>query len=131
MGSIIWLTGALVTVIGAYLLLDTDKFRLVFEWVMRDKRLLRISLLRLLLAFGFYFGAEQTRLPDVTLILAGLFLVSAIAVPVMGEKPVRSLVNWWLARGNWLAIPWCVIAMAFGIFLMWLAWPAYNLPAAN
>jgi hypothetical protein len=130
MGSVIWLTGALVTVIGAYLLLDTNKFRPVFEWAVRDKRLLRISLLRLLLAFGFYFGAEQTRLPDVTLLLAGLFLLSAIAIPVMGEKPVHNLVNWWLARGNWLAIPWCVIAMAFGVFLMWLAWPFYSLPAA-
>ena len=97
---------------------------------MRDNRLRRISLLRLLLAVGFYFAADQTRLPDVTLIFAGLFLVSAIAVPVMGEKPIHSLVNWWLARGNWLAIPWCLIAMVFGFFLMWLAWPVYDLPAA-
>jgi hypothetical protein len=45
-GSVIWLTGALVTVIGAYLLLDTDKFHSVFEWAVRDTRLLRISLVR-------------------------------------------------------------------------------------
>jgi hypothetical protein len=50
------------------MLLDTDKFRPVFEWAIRDRRLQRISLLRLLLAFG--------------------------------------------------------------VFLMWLAWPFYSLPAA-
>jgi len=24
---------------------------------------------------------------------------------------------------NWLALPWCVIAICFGVSLMWLAWP--------
>ena len=124
MGSIIWLTGALAATLGAYLLLDTDKFRLILEWAIRKDRLLRISLLRLLLAAGFYFGAEQTRLPNVTLAIAIVFLLSAIVVPLMGEKPARSLVDWWLTREKMLTIPWCIIAIAFGIFLMGQAWPA-------
>jgi len=123
MGSIIWLTGALATSLGAYLLLDTDKFRLILEWAIRKDRLLRISLLRLLLAAGFYFGAEQTRLPNVTLAIAIVFLLSAIVVPLMGEKPARNLVDWWLTREKMLTIPWCIIAIAFGVFLMWQAWP--------
>jgi hypothetical protein len=127
MASIVFLVGAVTALAGSFLLLDTSKLRTIVEWISEDGRLLRVSLLRGLLAIAFYFAAEQTRLPAVTLALAGVFLLSAIAVPLLGEKFAHTLINWWLARMNWLALPWCVIAICFGVLLMWLAWPTESL----
>jgi hypothetical protein len=123
MGSVVFLVGALVTFAGAFMLLDTSQFKPLVEWVSRDNRLLRISFLRLLLAIAFYFAAAETRIPAFTLIMAGVFLFSAIIIPVMGEKRVHKLMAWWLARLHLFALPWCFISITFGVFLMWLAWP--------
>ena len=124
MVSVIWLTGALVTVFGAYILLDTSRLHNIVDWALTEKRLLRISLLRFLLAIAFYMGAEQTRAPTISLILAGLFLISALVIPVMGKKPVRKLAGWWLSKGAGLQLPYAILAIIFGTYLMWLAWPA-------
>jgi hypothetical protein len=131
MASIVFLTGALAALAGAFVLLDTSKLRPIVEWVSEDGRLLRVSLLRALLAVTFYFAAEQTRLPAVTLAFAGVFLLSAIAIPVLGEKFAHTLINWWLTKTHWFALPWCVIMIGFGVFLMWLAWPTERLLSAG
>lgn len=98
MPAIVFLIGALTTMAGAFVLLDTSKLRPIVELVSEDGRLLRASLLRALLAVAFYFAAEQTRLPPATLAFAGVLLLSAIAIPVLGEKFAHTLIIWWLTK---------------------------------
>ena len=127
MPAIVFLTGALTTMAGAFVLLDTSKLRPIVACAREYGRLLRVSLLHSLLAVAFYFAAEQTRLLAATLAFAGFFLLSTIAIPVRGEKFTHTLINWWLTKIHWLALPWCVIMIGFGVFLMWLAWPTESL----
>jgi len=124
MGALVFLTGAITASMGSYLLLDRSGFEPIIRWISQEGRLLRVSFLRLLLAAGFYYAADQTRLPLITLLLAGVFLLSAIAVPLAGEQRATRMIDWWLERLPLFALPWSLIAMSFGMFLMWLAWPA-------
>jgi len=105
------------------LLLEPGWFRPIFDWAIVKDKLLRISFVRLLLAVGFYFAAPATRMPMVTLVFAAVFLLSAISIPLVGERTIRKLVGWWIDRIEYLALPWSLIAIALGVFFMWLAWP--------
>jgi len=78
---------------GAFVLLDTSQAKAYGRMVSEDGRLLRASLLRAVLADAFYFAAEQTRLPAVTLAFAEAFLLSALAIPVLGKKFAHTLIN--------------------------------------
>ena len=100
-------------------------FRPIINWAVKsDKSLWRISGLRLLLAIAFYFAASDTRMPWITLAFAVIFLLSAVLVPVVGTGNMRRLTDWWLARVDYLALPWSLIAIALGVYFMWLGWPA-------
>jgi hypothetical protein len=68
-------------------------------------------------------GRNGTRIPEATLAFAGIFLLLAIGYFTVGASNVRKLMNWWLDRLEWFALPYCLIAIAMGVFLMWLAWP--------
>jgi len=124
MAILVFLTGAVVTLVGLFLFLDPEKFRPVITWAMTESRLKRLAAARLLLAIGFYIGAPATRMPLVTIALAAVFLLSAVGMLIVGPRKINALANWWLDRLHIFALPWCAIAFAFGLFLMWLAWPA-------
>ena len=123
MASLIFLTGALVVTLGIWIFLDPEKITLLMEWAKQPQRLRRIGIFRIALAAGFYFGAEQTRMPQVTVVLAGITFLAGLAALLIPASLLVRWIDWWLERANLFTTPLMLIELTFGLFLMWLAWP--------
>lgn len=123
MGAVVFLVGALVTALGMYMYLAPENVRPLMNWAITRERLRRIAFFRLALAVAIYFAAAETRMPLVTQILAGVTAVAGISTLLMPFDRVEKWVEWWLERSDYLLLPYLLIVLAFGLFLMWLAWP--------
>jgi hypothetical protein len=80
---------------------------------------------RLIFAVLLWFSAPLSLTPTTFRILAVLVLVSAFALPVMGDQRILKLMEW---VGNWrpsMIRLWCLIGVAFGGFLLWSISPVF------
>jgi len=123
MGAIVFLVGALVTALGIYMYLAPESVRPIMAWAITRERIRRIGIFRLVLAVAIYFAAAETRMPAFTIALALITAVAGLSTLLMPFENVEKMVAWWLERSDRLLLPYLLIVLAFGLFLMWLAWP--------
>ena len=95
----------------------------IMAWAITRERIRRIAVFRLVLAVAIWFAAAETRLPLVTQILAGVTAFAGLSTLLMPFDKLEKMVEWWLKRSDQLLLPYLLIVLAFGLFLMWLAWP--------
>jgi len=124
MGAIVFLVGALVTAIGMYLYLAPESVRPLMTWAVTRERIRRIGWFRLVLAAAIFLAADETRLPGLTVVLAVITALAGLSTLLLPFDKVEALVGWWLERADKLLLPYLLIVLTFGLFLMWLAWPA-------
>ena len=77
-----------------------------------------VVLLRLAFGLILLVAAHDTRFPLALQILGGLSILSAVAALAVGFDRVQRFLNWWSRRPEWFIRVWCVLAVAFGGFLV-------------
>ncbi len=75
--------------------------------------------LRLVLGIALWIVAPASRAPLTLQILAVISLAAGISIPLMGYSRYESLLTWWQRQSAWFVRVWCVVALAFGLFLLW------------
>ena len=113
--------GALIVLLGLVGLVQPDRFRGMFD-VMHSRTRFWLAIgIRLGLGGLLWWLAEELRHPQVMRVLAGIAVVAAIALFLMGRRRLDALVDWWLALPDSLLRVSALFAAAFGAYLTWAA----------
>ena len=113
--------GALIVLLGLVGLLQPDRFRVMFD-VMHSRTRFWLAIgIRLGLGGLLWWLAEELRHPQVMRVLAGIAVVAAIALFLMGRRRLDALVDWWLALPDSLLRVSALFAAVFGAYLTWAA----------
>ena len=75
--------------------------------------------IRLVLGAGLLFVAETSRTPTALRILGVIILIVGIVVLLLGLERHRRMIDWWLSKGTTIQRVWGVVALAFGVFLIY------------
>src|SRR2546428_9415306 len=76
--------------------------------------------IRSVLGIGLLAAAEDSKAPALLRILGAIILIVAIAMPLLGLDRHRRMIDWWLARRRSIQIIWGAVAIAFGLFLIYV-----------
>ena len=74
---------------------------------------------RLVLGILLFLISDSTRYPIVIYYLGILFIFSGVTGFLIGKKHLTKLIDWWLSKPENLCRGWSVIAVAFGLFLIY------------
>ena len=75
--------------------------------------------LRLVFGIALWFVAPASRTPVVLQGLAVLSVGVAFLLPFLGLARFQSILSWWTRQPPAAIRAWSVVAMAFGIFILW------------
>ena len=68
---------------------------------------------------GLLLLAETSRAPLVFRIFGTIILVTGIMILVLGLGRHRRMIDWWLSAGRTIQFIWGLVALAFGVFLIY------------
>jgi hypothetical protein len=76
-------------------------------------------------AFGLVLiaAAAASRLPRTLRILGALIVVAGVITPFFGHERARAVVDWWSAQGPSFMRGWAVLAVIFGLFIIYAVFP--------
>jgi hypothetical protein len=75
--------------------------------------------IRLVLGAGLLFLAETSRAPMALRIFGAIILVAGVVILFLGLERHRRMIDWWLSAGRTIQLVWGLIALAFGLFLIY------------
>ena len=75
-------------------------------------------LFRFVFAIALWFSAEASATPTAFRVLSVVTLISAISLPVMGERRLSAFIAWWSDLPTWSLRAWLGAALAFGLFTL-------------
>jgi hypothetical protein len=113
--------GALVVVLGLVGLAQPDRFRTLFDVLHSRTRYWLAIGIRLAVGGLLWWLAEELKHPEVVRVLAGLAVLAAIVLLLMGRERLDRMVNWWLALSNGILRVSAAFAAAFGAYLVYVA----------
>lgn len=76
-------------------------------------------------AFGLFLigAAAASRLPRTLRVLGAVIIVAGIITPFVGVERTRAILDWWSAQGTIFMRGWAVIALIFGLFIIYAIAP--------
>jgi hypothetical protein len=73
--------------------------------------------IRVVMGVAMIMVADTSRFPEAFLILGGIAIAAAVALPLMGKQVVEKILAWFTAKPTLFVRLWCLLGVAFGIFL--------------
>jgi hypothetical protein len=77
------------------------------------------TLIRLVLGTGLLVLAEMSRAAVALRIFGAIILLTGIVILFLGLERHRRMIDWWLSAGRTIQFVWGVVAVAFGLFLIY------------
>jgi hypothetical protein len=124
MVHLVWIIGALIGAWGVLAVIVPEKMRAFVRFLAKEKRYYLAALLRLLIAIVFLIFARDVQQTRIILFLGLLFLAGGILVLVIPGPKIRSMLDWWLAKPLWVYRLWGIVAVMFGVLIIYAGWPA-------
>lgn len=120
MNLFIVLLGILLGLLGAIGLFSPDSLiRVVTRFWMHPRGLFLAMVLRLIFGIIMITAAPQTRAPLTIEIIGVLSIAGAVALPLIGFQRMQRLIGWWTSRSASTLRCWALIALFFGLFLIY------------
>ncbi len=76
-------------------------------------------LFRLILGVVLLFAAPTCRLPMLVRVVGILAIVAAVGILALGPTRLDAFIRWWLVRSPAFIRSWALIAVAFGVLLIY------------
>jgi hypothetical protein len=75
--------------------------------------------MRLLLAALMWFSAPVSRTPVTFRVLAGVALLAAVSLPIMGTERMLTILEWYASQPDWVVRLQSSLGLILGGFLLW------------
>jgi hypothetical protein len=113
------LLSLLVAAMGALAILAPSRANDLARMFANRAGLYIATAIRLVLGAGLLFVAGASRAPMTLRVFGVIILVVAILMPLLGLDRHRRMIDWWLSVGRTIQRAWGLVALAFGIFLIY------------
>ena len=113
---VITVVGAVGSVVPTFLLAISRPF-------LTPAGLYAAAALRLVLGTALFMAAPTSRAPKALRILGVIIIVAGLVTPLIGVERARTIVEWWAAHGSAFMRAWAGVALAFGLFLVYVTAP--------
>lgn len=121
MSLIVAALGALVLVLGLVGLAQPDHFRTLYDVLHSRTRYWLAIGIRIAMGGLLWWLAEEVRHPQVMRILAGIAVLAAVALLLMGRERLDRMVSWYAALSDGVLRISAALATAFGAYLVYAA----------
>lgn len=86
---------------------------------------LRVSaVVRVVLGVTLFLVAPTSRAPDPIRLFGVMSVAAGLMIPFLGLARIGKMVDWWSARPPLVFRAWAMIALAFGLYLIWALVPS-------
>lgn len=113
------LFGLFVLVIGVLGFLSPDTYLIVARGSATPVGLYVVALLRVVFGLVLVLAARGSRSPLGLRILGAFSFLAGLITPVIGVSRAQSFVDWWSAQGSGVMRAWALVAIAYGVFVVW------------
>ena len=121
MSIVVIFIGALVILIGILGAASPDRLILLIGRWQGPSRLWTTVLIRLVLGVALILAAPSCRLPVVVSAIGILALISAVVIPILGQRRFDSFIDWCSRRRAVVVRSWSLAAVVFGGVLIYAA----------
>jgi hypothetical protein len=85
---------------------------------------LRVSaVVRVVLGVALFLAAPTSKAPDLIRLFGVISIAAGLMIPCLGLARIGKLVDWWSARPAFVFRAWAMVALAFGLYLVWALVP--------
>lgn len=119
MSAIVVIVGLIILGIGVLVLISPVSLKKMLQIFLAKQWWYLVTVIRILVGILFLLAASETGAPLFVRILGVLFILSGVAVPLMGAARIERLVSWWLERSDTTLRLWGLFAAAFGVAIFW------------
>jgi len=81
------------------------------------------AVLRIVLGVAMFFTAPTSRAPEPLRALGVFVFLAGLVTPLIGLDRFRRILDWWIARPPFLMRGWSLVALAFGLFVVYALFP--------
>ena len=120
MAALVAVLGALIAAIGATGVVSPASLLRFVKSVWRQPMGLYLAVgIRLVLGVILILAAPSCRFPEAVRIIGVVSIVAAVLIPFIGFERISSLIRWGESRSLTALRVWCLVAIAFGVFLVY------------
>lgn len=119
--NIIKAIGIIFIVIAIVYLLKPEVAKRLMEFFKQGKRMYIAALIRFVLAVVFLLAARECSVTRLIAAFGILFFISGLLVFILGIERVRAYINWWQKQSLLLLRLMALIALAFGVLIIYAA----------
>ncbi|MFQ5548031.1 MAG: hypothetical protein ACE5FV_07065 [Woeseia sp.] len=121
MKLIIVVFGGLLCLAGLLILVTPDRFKNFMNGWKGQPRFLFAVIVRVLLGAVLLAEAQNLRFPVVMKIIGAIAILAAIVLLLVGQERTDRFIDWWMRMPDRALRSWSVFALAFGVFLIYVA----------
>lgn len=79
--------------------------------------------IRLVFGLALWFAAPESRNQPLLQIMGALAILAAAIIPMMGVERFKGMLDWWKALSTTSMRLWCLLAVGFGVIVLWALVP--------
>ncbi|MDD5328194.1 MAG: hypothetical protein PHY02_10350 [Phycisphaerae bacterium] len=121
MDTIVKVIGTVIILIGVLSLLKPDTMKHLSTFFRQGKRIYFAGLVRLILAVVFLIAARECDVTWVIVVFGILFLISALAIFMLGAEKLRPMLDWFQNKSPLFLRVIAVIILAVGAIIIYSA----------
>jgi len=121
MDTIVKVIGIVIILLAVLFLLKPDIMKHILKFFKYGKRIYLAGLVRLILAVVFLLAAYDCKIRWVIAALGILFLISALAIFMIGSEKLRPMLDWFQNKSSLFLRVMAVIIMAIGALIIYSA----------
>ena len=115
------LFGIVMVVFGVIYLISPDVMKKYIAFWAKGKRIYAGGILSILIGIIFFLAASQCKLVWFVILISIVSLIKGIVLLALGPEKWTSKINWWIARPPAIIRLLSLVAIAFGILLIYSA----------
>jgi hypothetical protein len=119
MTSMALLVGILIVVLGLVGAVTPEALVTIGQRSVTSAGLYVVAAVRVVIGLVLLGASSASRMPRTIRVIGIVVLVAGLTTPFLGVERARVIMNWMLAPGLVVMRLWALLAMAFGVFIIY------------
>jgi drug/metabolite transporter superfamily protein YnfA len=77
------------------------------------------TVIRIVFGGAMWFAAAESRTPMTLRIIGAIIVITGVLIALLGIERHQRMIDWWLSAGRTIQFVWGLIALVFGVFLIY------------
>jgi uncharacterized membrane protein YidH (DUF202 family) len=82
-----------------------------------------VAAVRVVFGAVLLWAAQGSRLPKILRVVGALIIIAGVFTPFFGIERSRAMFDWWSNQGAFFTRTWAIVAIAFGVFVVYAVTP--------